>query len=139
MYLHGVHRDCCSFILYSVSRYSAVGTAFRLRGGKLSNCDSIHGRDERFFAFAKPSRLVLRLNQPRAQWIQRFLSPGVKWALCEAVLSFRSNTEVSNVWSYSSISPVSFHGQHRDTFAFLLHLTFSWRQHSFSKTSPTVP
>ena len=89
-----------------------------LLGGKLNNCGSIPGRNERFFAFPKPSRLVLRSKQPRVQWIQRFLSPGLNWAVCEAISSLRSNTEVSNVCSYSSASPVSFHGEHRDTFAF---------------------
>jgi hypothetical protein len=54
------------------------------------------------FLFSTMSRPVLRPTQPPIQWVQGFLSLGVKRPVREADHSSPSSTEVKNAWSYTS-------------------------------------
>jgi len=72
-----------------------------------------------FFLLAAISRQALGSIQPPLQWVQRTVTPGIKWPGCDAPYSPSSFAEVKNAWSYTSTPPVHLHGmvfdQARDT------------------------
>jgi hypothetical protein len=71
-----------------------------------------------FFLFSKTSIPAVESSQRHIQWLPGFF-PGVKRQGREVQHSPASSTDVENEWSYTSPSPVCFHGVNRDiNFAF---------------------
>jgi hypothetical protein len=62
------------------------------------------------FLFATASRSALGPTQPPIQWVPGAISLGVKRPGCKTNHSPKSNAEVTNVWSYTSIPHIRLHG-----------------------------
>jgi hypothetical protein len=70
--------------------------------------ESLQGRG--IFLFTTAFRMALGPTQPPIQWVPGALSLGVKWLGREPEHSPSSSVEVKNSWSYTSTSPIRFHG-----------------------------
>jgi hypothetical protein len=60
----------------------------------------------KFFLHATMITLALGSTQTPIQWVPGFLSPGVKWLVCDADHLPPSCAEVKNVWSYTPTRPI---------------------------------
>jgi hypothetical protein len=114
----GLESELCYFdwrqnILY-LTCHSGKGLGY-LSGITLGYGLDDRGFDSRrglgIFLFTTASRPVLGPIQPPIQWVQGFLSLGVKRRGREADHSPPSSAEVKNPWSYSSTPPIRLHAQ----------------------------
>jgi hypothetical protein len=96
-----------AMLFYALQNKSQKLHIFRWLAGR-SGFDS--RQELGIFHFAIQSRTALGPTQPPIQWVPAVLSPGVKRPGCEADHSPPSSVEVKNAWSYTSISPIRFHG-----------------------------
>lgn len=64
-----------------------------------------HSRGRHSF-FKTNSRMILRHTQLPNQWLLGDLFSGVKWPECETDHSPAPGTEILNVWSFTSITPI---------------------------------
>jgi len=72
--------------------------------------DSRRSNDGIFLFATAVSRLALGPTQPNLKWVQGALFPELKRAVREADHSPTSSAKVMNVWSYTSVPLISFHG-----------------------------
>lgn len=53
---------------------------------------------------------------PAFQWVQEYLSRGIKWLGCEAGHSPASSTKLNKEWNFTTNYPRYFHGARRSNF-----------------------